>query len=172
MGHPDITYVDAQDNVIGQGSMQDAWKFGHLHRVARLLVFNTKGDLLLQKRSMSHKNMPGRWDNSAAGHVDVGEDYATAALREAEEEMGIVGLEVEEVCKYFQDETEPGIQKKRWNTLFVARYDGEVHIDGHEVSEMRWINQSDLEKWMQNAPSDFTPGFLTAWRKYHMSPAK
>ncbi|MFM2381972.1 MAG: hypothetical protein RLZZ76_739 [Candidatus Parcubacteria bacterium] len=43
MNHPEITYVDDKDNVIGQGSMQGAWKDGHIHRIVRLFVFNSKG---------------------------------------------------------------------------------------------------------------------------------
>ncbi|MFM2381971.1 MAG: hypothetical protein RLZZ76_738 [Candidatus Parcubacteria bacterium] len=43
---------------------------------------------------MNHSNMPGRWDNSAAGHVDAGEDYSRAVLREAEEEIGVRGITV------------------------------------------------------------------------------
>ncbi len=169
MSYPDIVYVDENDNVIGHGPMQDAWEHGHIHRIARLFVFNSKGEFLLQKRSMNHKNMPGRWDNSAAGHADVGEDYHTAVLREAEEEIGVSGISVTEVCHYFQDESEPGMQKKRFNTLYTSVYDGNVTADLSEVSETRWIAVPVMEKWMNETPSDFAPGFLEAFRRYKLT---
>ena len=61
-----------------------------LHKVAHVLVFNDKGELLLQKRSMNKDVAPGRWDTSVGGHVSPEEDPATGAVREMEEELGVV----------------------------------------------------------------------------------
>ena len=74
-----ITFVDEQDNVIGAGSKQEAWTKGIYHRVSRIFLFNSKGELLIQKRSDNCVSLPGRWDQSAAGHVDEGETYLEAA---------------------------------------------------------------------------------------------
>lgn len=60
-----------------------------LHKVVHVLVFNEKGELLLQKRSMNKDVAPGKWDTSVGGHVPKGEDLVNAALREMEEELGI-----------------------------------------------------------------------------------
>jgi len=54
------------------------------------MVFNKQGDLLLQKRSMSKDIGPGKWDTSVGGHVNPGEDVYSAAVREMDEELGIV----------------------------------------------------------------------------------
>ena len=60
-----------------------------MHRAVHILVFNQRGELFLQKRSMSKDNDPGMWDSSAAGHVDSGESYLDCATREIEEELGV-----------------------------------------------------------------------------------
>lgn len=60
-----------------------------MHRVVHVLVFNGRGDLLLQKRSMKKDVAPGRWDTSVGGHVDPGETLEEAARREVAEELGI-----------------------------------------------------------------------------------
>lgn len=60
-----------------------------MHRVAHVLVFNHKGEILLQKRSMKKDVAPGRWDTSVGGHVDPGESPEAAALREMKEELGV-----------------------------------------------------------------------------------
>jgi 16S rRNA (adenine1518-N6/adenine1519-N6)-dimethyltransferase len=169
MNHPEITYVDDKDTVIGQGSMQDAWKHGHIHRIVRLFVFNSKGAFLLQKRSMNHANMPGKWDNSAAGHVDAGEEYKAAVLREANEEIGVQDINVREICSYYKDETEGGKYKKRFQKLYETTYEGEIVFDESEVSEVRWIDSGLLQNWMTDKPDDFAPGFLDAWNRYILS---
>ena len=54
-------------------------------RIAVVLVFNTKGEIILQQVAFTKKKDAGKWSYSAAGHVDAGEDYPTAALRELKE---------------------------------------------------------------------------------------
>jgi len=60
-----------------------------MHRVVHVLVFDSKGHLFLQKRSMSKDVAPGKWDTSVGGHVEAGESLEDAAQREMEEELGI-----------------------------------------------------------------------------------
>ncbi len=60
-----------------------------LHKVIHVLVFNDKGELLLQKRSMNKDVAPGKWDTSVGGHVSPKEDLLTAVRREMEEELGV-----------------------------------------------------------------------------------
>ncbi|KKT87015.1 MAG: Dimethyladenosine transferase, partial [Microgenomates group bacterium GW2011_GWA1_Microgenomates_45_10] len=156
-----ITFVDENDNIIGSGTKKQAWENGNIHRIARLFVFNSKGELLIHKRSDKLKNLPGRWDQSASGHVDEGEDYLAAAERELEEEMGIKGVELEEVGKFYQDEVDDdGKIKKRFNMLYKARHDGEVNFSKGEVSEIKWVNINDLRRQMKEKPKDFTQGFI------------
>ena len=60
-----------------------------LHKVVHVLVFNSKGELILQKRSMIKDVAPGKWDTSVGGHVNAGETLKDAVMREMEEELGI-----------------------------------------------------------------------------------
>jgi isopentenyl-diphosphate Delta-isomerase len=59
------------------------------HTGAHVWIYNSNGEVLLQKRSMEKENYPGLWDISAAGHVSAGEKPKDAALRELNEELGI-----------------------------------------------------------------------------------
>lgn len=81
--------VDMEDQVIGQSTRKDIHQKDLLHRSVHIFVFNSKGDLFLQKRAYSKDENPGFWDTSCAGHVDSGEDYLTAANRELMEELTI-----------------------------------------------------------------------------------
>jgi isopentenyldiphosphate isomerase len=162
---PNITFVDSDDNVIGYGTRQEAIARGIIHRIARVFVFNTKGEMLIQKRS--HKvDLPGRWDQSAAGHVDEGEDYPEAAVREAKEEIGLLGVPLKEIGKFYSEEVDEKQKKKRFNALYSAVYDGELKADEDEVSEVRWIAPQELEAWMKERPDDFTQGFMQTYQYY------
>ena len=167
---PKIIFVDKNDNVIGSGTKEQAWKHGDIHRIARLLVFNDKRELLIHKRSNKLSNLPGKWDQSAAGHVDEGEEYLEAAKRELEEEVGITGVELTEVGRFYQDKiADDGKIKKRFNVLYKAEYNGDVNFDENEVSEVRWIKLDELENWMNDQPRDFTQGFIESYELYKSS---
>src|ERR1700675_3018408 len=62
---------------------------GLKHRAVHVLVFNARGQIFLQKRSMKKDCFPGKWDSSASGHLDSGEDYDACAVRELREEIGL-----------------------------------------------------------------------------------
>lgn len=160
-----ITFVDKNDNIIGAGTGAEAREKGIYHRISRIFLFNSKDELLIQKRSDTATTLPKRWDQSAAGHVDEGEDYLTAAKRELEEEVGVQGIELAEKGKFFTDEKDqPGKIVKRFNMLYTGTYDGAIKPNPEEVSEVRWIKPEELNRWMDEKPNDFTEGFIKNYK--------
>src|SRR5882757_2672876 len=81
--------VNDRDEVIGQEMRANVHRLGLKHRAVHVLVFNRRGELFLQKRSMKKDTFPGAWDSSSSGHLDTGEDYDTCAVRELQEEIGL-----------------------------------------------------------------------------------
>src|SRR5580765_8401907 len=81
--------VNEQDEVIGRRPRNEVHRLGLMHRAVHVLVFNARGEVFLQKRSMSKDRQPGLWDSSASGHVDTGEEYDACAVRELGEELGL-----------------------------------------------------------------------------------
>jgi isopentenyldiphosphate isomerase len=161
-----IVFVDENDNIIGAGTKQEAWTKGIRHRIARVFLFNAKGELLIQKRAHTLSSLPDRWDHSASGHVDEGETYAEAAQREMEEEVGVRGVNLEEVGKIkTEDVDEPDRIKNRFSMIYRGTYDGPVNFDPEAVSETRWIDPEELLKWMKERPDDFTEGFMLTFKE-------
>ena len=160
-----ITFVDEHDNVIGSGTMQESWEKGIAHRIVRVFLFNTNGDLLIQKRADHLVSLPGRWDHSAAGHVDANEKYLQAAEREMKEEIGVEGVELNERGKYYSEDTEESDKiNKRFNMIYVGKWDGDVRPNPDEVSEVDWLMPGYIHGWIRKSPEDFTEGFITSFR--------
>ena len=164
----DITFVDAKDHVIGSGSKKEARTNGIAHRIARIFIFNSQGELLIQQRA-PNVDSPNKWDQSAGGHVDTGEDYLTAAIRELEEELGIADCNLVEIGKFYTETRDGDETVKRFNMIYAGRYDGEVHFDEHEVSTVKWIQTDELESWMKEEPEAFTRVFRAAYDHYRKS---
>src|SRR5436190_22220009 len=81
--------VNERDEVIGKRPRREVHRLGLMHRATHVLVFNKRGQVFLQKRSINKDRQPGLWDSSASGHVDSGEDYDACVVRELREEIGL-----------------------------------------------------------------------------------
>lgn len=115
--------VDEQGNVIGSATRGECHGGSKLlHPVVHLHVFNSKGELYLQKRPMWKDIQPGKWDTAVGGHVDYGESVEQALRREVGEELGITDFVPEFVMSYV---FESAREKELVNT-FRTVYDGPV----------------------------------------------
>jgi len=161
-----ITYVDSSDKIIGYGSRDEAINDGIIHIIVRLLVFNSNGEILIQKRSHKVK-MPNKWDQSAGGHVDEGEGYEAAGKRELLEEMGIETDNISFITKFYTEKRDSDGVTRRFNSLFALHgYDGKITVDNDEVSGYKWISPEKLARWMSERLEDFTAGFLKTYDEY------
>src|SRR5687768_14543890 len=86
-----LDVVNARDEVIGQEPIDIIYQRQLPIRIVHVLVFNGNGEMALQKRSKHERVFPLHWSTSAGGHVQSGETYREAAIRELKEELGING---------------------------------------------------------------------------------
>jgi isopentenyldiphosphate isomerase len=146
--------VDEQGNVIGKATRKEChggtfW----LHPVVHLHIFNSKGDLFLQKRAMTKDTQPGKWDTAVGGHVDYGEDVETALKREAFEELGVTGFTSSVVAQYVW---QSAVEKELVNA-FRTVYDGEFKLDYIELDEGRFWAIDEIK--ISLGKGIFTPNF-------------
>src|SRR5258708_3933610 len=81
--------VKERAEAIGPKPRREVHRLGLMHRAVHVLVFNSRGQVFLQKRSLTKDRQRGLWDSSASGHLDSGEDYDACAVREVREEIGL-----------------------------------------------------------------------------------
>ena len=130
-----------------------------LHRAIHVLVFNPLGEVFLQFRSRSKDRHPLKWDSSAAGHVNAGEDYDQTAARELREELGIE-TPLKRVAKL--PASEHTGQEFIW--LYEASYDGEMQLNPGEIEAGRFFTPEIVDCWIRARPNDFATGFLECWK--------
>ena len=132
------------------------------------MVENPKGEILLQKRSPEMINYPNAWDNSAAGHVDAGEEYLTAAKRELMEELGVEGIELKEVDTYYTDVKAGRATLKRFNRLYKAKIDFTPDkLQPEEVTEVKWITVDGAKELVEKKPDLVTDGLVDVLKLYY-----
>lgn len=153
--------VDENDVVIGTASRRECHGNPTLiHRVAHVLVVNAKGDMLLQKRSVHKDIQPGRWDTSVGGHLDPGESYHQAAVREMKEELGLAGLPL---TFLYKSKIRNEIESENVAT-FLVRYDGEVDWNPREIDAVRYWTTEEIDAAIGTGV--FTPNFEEEWAMY------
>jgi isopentenyldiphosphate isomerase len=140
--------------VIGKATRQEChsgtfW----LHPVVHLHVFNSKGELYLQKRALDKDIQPGKWDTSVGGHVDYGEELTEALKREVREELGITIFEPNFIKSYKFVSS----QEAEYVNCFFTIYDGIISPDPVEISEGRFWTKNEIEAAL--GTDIFTPNF-------------
>ena len=164
MSHPDdeiLDWVDSNDNIVGQASRKEVHEKSLLHRSVHIFVFNRKGDLYLQKRTLRKDENPGLWDSSAAGHITSGETYLASAHRELKEELGIAG-ELEEFFRISASE------ETLWEHVHAYKCvtHSSIIADPEEISEGGFWAISKIEGQIEKNSTRFTPVFIMIFRHF------
>ncbi len=154
--------VDELDRVVGQAPRSVVHEQKLLHRAVHIFVFNSQGELLLQKRSALKDEYPLCYTSSASGHLGAGESYDMAAPRELEEELGLTGP-LEWLAKF-----QAGPQTSHEHTgLFRTTTDTPPHIDTREVDEVAFHSLDEIATMIARSPQLFSPCFVTLFEWYH-----
>jgi isopentenyl-diphosphate delta-isomerase len=158
--------VNERDEVIGQQTRREVHRLGLLHRAVHVLIFNARGEVFLQKRSLKKDCAPGKWDSSASGHLDVGETYDACAVRELREELGIELPGT--LTRLFMIEAGPATgQEFVW--VYRGESEGPFTLHPEEIERGDWFALDHLERWMREKPDDFAGALLLLWTRLQRS---
>lgn len=152
--------VNERDEVVGRAPRSEVHAKKLLHRAVHVLVFNAHGEIFLQKRSMLKDTAKGKWDSSASGHVDSGEDYDACAVRELREEIGLVLTEPPQRILRVEACAETG-HEFVW--VYRCTSEGPFTLHPDEIERGDWFAPEAVTRWVAERPEDFASAFVLIW---------
>lgn len=156
-----LPVVDESGNILGavtRGHAHDGSKI--LHPVVHLHVFNSRGDLYLQRRPDWKDIQPGKWDTAVGGHIDLGENVEKALRREVGEELGITDFTPESLGHYVFE------SQRECELVYVHRcvYDSDIRPSAQELNGGRFWSAAEIEANIGKGV--FTPNFESEYQRF------
>lgn len=156
-GQEALPLVDTEGNVTGKATRSECHSGSKLlHPVVHLHVYNSRGELFLQKRPEWKDIQPGKWDTAVGGHIDYGEDVATALKREVYEELGITDFEPEFLMRYVFESA----RERELVNVYRTIYDGEI-LPSDELDGGRFWKAEEISSAI--GKDLLTPNFEQEW---------
>lgn len=154
--------VDEEDHVVGTVARKDIFRVHANFRVVHVFVFNSTGELLLQRLALTRERNPGLWGSSVAAYLFAGETYDEAARRRLSEELGITPQELRAVGK----DTMHDQGSLKHIGLFTGTADGPFTLDHEHIAEVRFMTIAEIERQLARYPERFTPTFQEVFAFY------
>lgn len=154
-----VILVDPDDTIVGSMDKLEAHVKGILHRAFSILIFNSRGEILIQKRAASKYHSGGLWTNTCCSHPRPGESIESATRRRLVYEMGI-DVETTFAFKFiYKAPLDKNLTEHELDYVFVGTFDGEPHINPDEAEDWKFISMAELKKEIRENPDNFTPWF-------------
>lgn len=150
--------VNLKDQVVRQASRREVHNDHLFHRAVHILVTRSSSQWILQKRSASKDLDPFLWTSSCSGHVDSGESYIDAAVRECKEELGII-TENKSLIEIFR--SSPCIETgNEFIRFYLLKYDKSIKHNSEEILQLKEFSIREIEKSTRIFPNIFTNSFI------------
>ena len=162
-----VILVDENDNQVGLMPKLEAHQKGLLHRAFSIFIFNSKYELLLQKRASSKYHSGGLWTNTCCSHPREGEDILDAANRRLIEEMGIE-TSLRKVHEFiYKAELDNDLTEYEFDHVFYGVYNEEPIINKDEADDFKWIDMDSLNEDIKTNGDNYTIWFKIAFEYFY-----
>lgn len=153
-----IILVDKKDNEIGVGEKLKVHQEGKLHRAFSIFIFNSKGEMLLQKRAKTKYHSPGLWTNTCCSHPGPNKNLEEEAKRRLKEEMGI-NCQLKEIFSFIYKVNLGSLIEHEFNHVFIGKFNGKPTVNAKEADDWEWINTKELKKDVRKNPEKYAYWF-------------
>jgi isopentenyl-diphosphate delta-isomerase len=155
-----VVLVDEADRPQGMMEKLEAHQKGMLHRAFSVVLLDTKGNMLLQRRASDKYHCGGLWSNACCSHPRPGEDTLAAAHRRLAEEMGIEGCLLEHrLTLSYKLPLDRGLTEHELDHVFVGVYNRPPLVNPAEVSSWKYMPVQELMTDIRANPAHYTPWF-------------
>jgi|ERR1043165_1342086 isopentenyl-diphosphate delta-isomerase len=157
-----VVLVDEDNNVLGYMGKLEAHKKALLHRAISVIIFNSKGEQLVQQRAWTKYHFAGIWSNTCCSHPRKDESFQHAAERRLWEELGIkTPLKEQFHFIYKVHDEKSGLTEWEYDTVFTGVFEGEFEFNKDEVADVKWMTTAELEKDIATNPEQYSFWFRT-----------
>ncbi len=151
-----LILVDENDRQIGTGEKMEVHRAGTLHRCFSIFVFNSSGDVLLQKRAKSKYHSGGLWTNTCCSHPRDGEQLDDSVHRRLIEEMGF-DCEMKEVFTFiYRAELDHELTEHEFDHVYIGKYNGKVTPNPEEADGYEWETIEAVKEDIEKNPDRYT----------------
>jgi isopentenyl-diphosphate delta-isomerase len=155
----EVILVSPQDEEIGYMEKMEAHQLGLLHRAFSVFLFNSKGEMLLQKRALSKYHSGGLWTNACCSHPRKGETIEQAASRRTREELGCEP-ELQKIHSFiYKAALDNNLTEHEFDHVLFGNYEGEMNLNVDEVSDIVYLPIQQIRQEMNEQPDKFTVWF-------------
>jgi isopentenyl-diphosphate delta-isomerase len=154
-----VILVDEQDHEIGTMEKMEAHQKGLLHRAFSLLIFNTKGEMLLQQRAISKYHSGGLWTNTCCSHPLPGETIEQAGKRKLQQEMGFT-CDLRYSHKFiYKVQLDNNLIEHEWDYVLIGYFDGTPAINKDEAQAWKFESIETIQHDAKENPDRYTCWF-------------
>ncbi len=157
----EVILVNEQDQQIGTMEKLEAHKKGALHRAFSVMIENSKGEILIQKRAKSKYHSGGLWSNACCSHPKPGERIEEAVARRILEELGIELTPAFSHKFIYEVAFSNQLIEHELDHVFVAKFDGMPIINKDEVEDWKFVDPQQLLSQIEVNPDQYTHWFKT-----------
>lgn len=151
-----VILTNAQNENLGEADKMEAHQKGLLHQAFSILVYNAKGELLLQKRAKDKYHSAGLWTNTCCSHPQPSENLNDTIHERLQEEMGFDCPLNYKGQFIYETNFNNGLIEHELDMVFCGQYDDAPNPNPDEVEDFEWILPKILKQNMLNNPQDYT----------------
>jgi isopentenyl-diphosphate delta-isomerase len=159
-----LDIIDERGNPTGKEKLKsEVHRDGDRHKTVHVWILNSRGELLIQRRSIVKQNQPNMWDISYAGHISAGENSIDAAIREGEEELSLE-IKKEQLRYLFTIKNVPmelnngayiDYELQDVYLLRLINKNPIFRLQSEEVTEVKWVSWKTLKQIIKSGDAMF-----------------